>query len=282
MSNLAKLFSRSPRYSIKWSNYFKIYEEILKKYKNKKIKFVEIGIGNGGSLFMWDTFFKKKAEIIGIDLNPNAKKLEKFGYKIEIGDQGDPIFWKNFYKKYGKIDVLLDDGGHKNIQQITTLMESINYINPNGLIIIEDTHTSFMKKKGFKNPSNYSLVSFTSNIIENIHRQNPLLKKKPNFISKKIESIYYYDSLICFNFFKKVKINQSKLVENNKRLRDYFTDYRHEGDFLRIKKKIESKIGNINNNSFIYYLIKKLFHRNILLTLKEKIRIIRYKLLLNK
>ncbi len=282
MSILIKSFNKSPKYSIKWNNYFKVYEEILNKYKNKKIKFVEIGIGDGGSLFMWKSFFKNKIEIIGIDLNPEAKKLEKFGFKIAIGDQADPNFWKSFYKKYGKIDVLLDDGGHKNIQQITTLMESIDFIKPDGMIIIEDTHTSFMKKKGFKNPSKYSVVNFSNLIIENIHRQNPSINKKPNFISRKIESISFYDSMICFNFFKKEKKVYSKLIENNKKLRNYFTDYRHDGDFIRIKKKFEGKIGKIKKNTLAYSLVRKIFHRNFYLSLKEKLRIIKYKNLLKK
>ena len=277
MSNLIKFFYKSPKYTIKWSNYFNVYEEVLKKYRYKKIKFVEVGIGGGGSLFMCKSFFKKKAELIGIDLNPEAKKLEKYGFKIAIGDQGDPNFWKKFYKKYGKIDVLLDDGGHKNIQQVTTLMESINFIKPSGTIIIEDTHTSFMKKKGFKNPSKYSLINFSNSIIENIHRQNPSINKKPNYISEKVESISFYDSIVCFNFFKKEKKTQSKLIENNRKLRKFFTDYRHQGDFIRVKKKLEDKVGKINKNTFLYSLIRNIFHRNVYSSIIEKLRIIKYK-----
>ena len=77
MNTLTKSFVKSPKYTIKWNNYFKVYEEILSKYKNKKIKFVEVGIGDGGSLFMWKSFFKKKVEINDIkfafpDLSPNT------------------------------------------------------------------------------------------------------------------------------------------------------------------------------------------------------------------
>ena len=105
-----KLFQKSKKFSIKWSSYFQVYEKIFSKYKNKKIKFVEIGVANGGSLFMWKKYFGKKAKIIGIDLNPNAKKLEKNGFKIYIGNQSDKKFWDHFYKKEGKIDIILDDG----------------------------------------------------------------------------------------------------------------------------------------------------------------------------
>ena len=60
---------------------------------------------------MWRSFFGKKAKIIGIELNPEAKKLEKYGFKIFIGDQSDPSFWKKFYKKIGKIDILCNNAG---------------------------------------------------------------------------------------------------------------------------------------------------------------------------
>ena len=100
---IKKSFKSSPRYSIKWNNYFDIYDNLFEKFVNKKITFVEVGIGNGGSLFKWRKFFGKKAQIIGIELNPEAKKLEKFGFKISIGDQSDPQFWKSFYNRLQKL-----------------------------------------------------------------------------------------------------------------------------------------------------------------------------------
>ena len=100
---------------------------------------------------MWRDFFGPKAEIIGMDLNPEAKKWEKFGFKIFIGDQADPDFLKSILKKIGPVDILLDDGGHTNHQQILTLINSINYIKENGLVVIEDCHTSYMRRYG--NPS---------------------------------------------------------------------------------------------------------------------------------
>ena len=59
----------------------------------KRLQSVDIGIENGGSLFIWKKFFPK-AKIIGIDLNPDCKKFEKDGFIIEIGDQNSIKFWK--------------------------------------------------------------------------------------------------------------------------------------------------------------------------------------------
>ena len=276
MKNIKNSFKQSPKYSIKWNNYFDIYNNLFQKFIGKKITFVEVGVGNGGSLFMWKNFFGKKAKIIGIEMNPEAKKLEKKGFKIFIGDQSDPNFWEKFYKKVGKVDILLDDGGHKNIQQVTTFMESYNYIKPGGMIIIEDTHTSFMKKKGFKNPSKYSFVSFSKYIIENLHRRNPMVEKKLNDLSQKIESITFYDSIVCTNFNLKKIMNKTKLIENNQRLRDYFIDYRHKSNLINSLKFFEKIFGKINENTLLYKIIRKTFHRNFFVTLKEKNRIKKY------
>jgi hypothetical protein len=277
---IIKSFRSSPKYSIKWDNYFNIYDNIFKKFVNKKITFVEVGIGNGGSLFMWRKFFGKKAKIIGIELNPDAKKLEKFGFQISIGDQSDPRFWKSFYKKNGKIDILLDDGGHRNIQQITTFMESYDHIKPNGIIVVEDTHTSYMKKKGFKNPSNYSFINFSKLVVENMHRRNPLIAKNLNKLSKKIESIFYYDSIVSFNFSSKNQLKKTILLENDSRKRDYFVDFRHNGSFINTLHKFEKLFGKINEETIIFKIIRKLFHRNLFITLNEKIKIKKYMRLL--
>ncbi len=280
MKNLLKSFRSSPKFSIKWDNYFNIYENFFKKFVNKKITFVEIGVGNGGSLFMWKKFFGPKAKIIGVELNPNAKKLQKFGFNIEIGDQSDPNFWKKFYRKFGKIDILLDDGGHRNIQQITTFMESYEHIKPNGMIIIEDTHTSFMKKKGFKNPSDYSFINFSKLIVESLHRRNPSLNKKPNKLSDRIESIFYYDSIVSINFGSK-KISKAKLLKNNSKLKEFIIDYRHKGSFINTLSKFEKLFGKLDENTIIYKIIRKCFHRNFFITLNEKKRIRNYKKMIN-
>jgi len=267
VKKIFKSFKASPKYTIKWSNYFEIYEKLFKKFLNQKLTFVEIGVGNGGSLFMWKNFFGNKARIIGIELNPDAKKLEKFGFEIFIGDQADPLFWKKFYQKVGKIDILLDDGGHANLQQITTLVESINFIKPGGMIIIEDTHTSFMRDKGFKNPSKFSLINFTTLLIENIHRRNPMLKKEINFFSRKIQSIEYYDSIVVINISKN-KLTKSKNLENNVKLRNLFDDFRY--------KKEKNISTHKNDNIFLNLIKQKISKRSYLYRIYENSVIKKY------
>ena len=145
--------------SEKHKNYFAIYENLFKNYRDRKITFVEIGTKDGGSLLMWKKFFSNNSRIIGIDVNPKAKELEKYGIDIFIGDQADHAFWKNFYEKNGNIDIILDDGGHTNTQQIITTENAIRNINDGGILVVEDVCTSYMSK--FGNPSKYSFINYS-------------------------------------------------------------------------------------------------------------------------
>ena len=69
-----------------------------------------------------------KARIIGVDLDPNAKKMEKYGFEIFIGNQASPDFWNKFFEKVGNVDIILDDGGHTNETQTITTYNTINNI----------------------------------------------------------------------------------------------------------------------------------------------------------
>ena len=101
--------------------------------RNLKIKKLHL-LGIANWLIIYLNYFG--IILVNFQKQKNLKKI----FKICIGDQSNPVFWKNFYKKFGKIDILIDDGGHTNLQQITTLMESINHINYGGMIVVEDTH----------------------------------------------------------------------------------------------------------------------------------------------
>jgi len=149
-SSSYQFYMKSPRKSTKHTTYFETYDELFGKFRGKDITFVEIGILGGGSLFMWREFFSPQARIIGVDLNPNAKKWEEEGFEIFIGSQSDKNFWKDFTDKVGPIDAVLDDGGHTYEQQIITTEMLIDSVKDGGVIAVEDTHTSYMDGFGAK------------------------------------------------------------------------------------------------------------------------------------
>ena len=220
--NAEEAFYSSPQKAIKHKNYFPIYDEIFAKYKNTPITFVEVGVLHGGSLFMWRNFFGESARIIGIDLNPAALKWNNFNFEIYIGNQGDPNFWLNFYSAVGPIDVLLDDGGHTNKHQIITSLSSVSNINDGGLLVIEDTHTSFFKD--FGNPSRYSFLEFTKFQIQALYNSDNRISTV-GALKNKIRKISYFDGIVAFSIEKYQQFGSENI--SNFGETDNATDYRN-------------------------------------------------------
>tara|TARA_B100001250_G_scaffold133623_1_gene114210 strand:- start:564 stop:1229 length:666 start_codon:yes stop_codon:yes gene_type:complete len=144
MNDLKKYFKENNKKNIhKWWHYFDIYEENFKKYRNKTLTILEIGVFRGGSLFMWEKYFGPNVNIIGIDINPSCKMFEKENIKIFIGDQTDEKFLISVLKQINKPDIIIDDGGHTSNQQISSFNYLYESVNDGGIYLVEDTHTSY-------------------------------------------------------------------------------------------------------------------------------------------
>ncbi|MDC3100636.1 class I SAM-dependent methyltransferase, partial [Candidatus Pelagibacter sp.] len=204
-----KSFIKSELFCTKASSYFYFYEDLMKKYRGKEITFVEIGVQRGGSLLMWRDWFGPKARIIGIDLDENAKKMEKYGFEIFIGDQSSKEFWKKFFDKIGMVDIILDDGAHTNEAQIITTFHTVNFINDGGLLIIEDTGSSYLKK--YSNPQKYSFINYSKFLIDDLFYRGSkqvAINKKKMSLNDKIYSIKYFPEIVAF------EIDRQKCVKS--------------------------------------------------------------------
>jgi SAM-dependent methyltransferase len=122
-------------------NYTRQYNKLLNDFRDKPIKYLEIGIFNGGSIkSMRDVFLNAKC-ILGLDIDNRCKVYEDTANNIfvEIGDATDLNFIKNITDKYGQFDIILDDGSHINKDVIKTFELLFPLLNDNGLYIVEDT-----------------------------------------------------------------------------------------------------------------------------------------------
>ncbi len=259
-SRLFKIYQNLKKESLKCSNYFHIYEELLSKYVGKKITFVEVGVLHGGSLFMWKEYFGDQAKIIGVDLNPAAKKLEKYGFEIYIGSQSDISFWKDFYSNVGKIDVLLDDGGHDNDHQIITLNETIPNVKNGGTVLIEDTHASYLKKHG--NPSKYSFINYSKHLIDVMNSRFPGTKiNTKNEFKKKIYSMAFYESVVALKIDTEKSLENISLYNETENLQNMYDMYK-TNYFPKISKIINEKLPFLNKIPIIKKIIRKFFFTN--------------------
>lgn len=253
MDPIFKLFKDSKRKSYKLQKYFSVYNEMFEKYVGKKITFVEIGVLDGGSLEVWKNYFGNNARIIGVDLNPECKKFETDGIEIFIGDQADPFFWKNFYEKVGNVDVILDDGGHKNKDQIITTINSVHNINNGGLLVFEDTCTSYWQK--FGNPHTYSFINFSKKLIDDINYTYPDLPSFKLSLNNAIYSIRYFESF-CIFYIDRNKCYKNYRVENNG-LRTGNDNFVNHGSKTRLFAKFLLKhFPFLKKVNFIYFFYK--------------------------
>jgi len=140
----------------KISNFYPLYEEKLKKYLDKDIKFLEIGVQDGSSIKKWRSM-SDKWDVWGIDCDPKC-----VGNQIIIGDQLD----KDLLKKFEHFDIVIDDGGHTMKQQIETFEALFPRLNKGGLYVIEDLHTSYWPAF-----SDYpiSCMEYLKGLIDGVH-----------------------------------------------------------------------------------------------------------------
>jgi hypothetical protein len=249
-------YRRSPYLSSKHSSYFQVYSDLLEKYRGREFVFVEIGVLNGGSLFMWRDFFGPQARIIGVEFNPGATRWEKEGFEIHIGSQADPEFWARFFHAVGPVDVVLDDGGHTYEQQILTAHHCIPQIRDGGLLIVEDTHTSYFEEYGY--PTKYSFVEWTKRLIDDVNSRFPRVNVSDLPYQKSIYSISVFESVVCF------AIDRRKCFESRPTVNDGISldaqDFRHR----------DSVIGTIDaTNRQLSAKFRFLKHIPLLRTIKD-------------
>ena len=81
-------------------------------------------------------------------------------------------------------------------QQAVTLFENIDNINDDGLIVIEDTHSSYMKE--FGNPNKFSFTNLVSKLIDKINYRSSHLNKNFDFLKLPICEIRIFESIYAF------------------------------------------------------------------------------------
>ena len=271
-AKLEQIYLDTKYLSIKYDSYFPVYEDLLAKYVGKNITLVEVGIFNGGSLFMWREFLGSEARIIGIDLNPSAKMWEEHGFEIYIGDQADEEFWNKFFENVGSIDVLIDDGGHTNLQQIATVHCAIEHIRDGGLLIVEDVHTSYFRE--FGNPWSRSFVNFASRIVDGVNSRAFALKTARERYAKRVYRVSFFESIVALHI--NASLCKKSVPISNKGISQKALDFRYQGAVQSILFSLKNKISA--NESSIPRIFTRILRRSldVGLLLMSRLEIVRH------
>lgn len=257
-ATLREIYDTTPYLSLKHSSYFHVYETLLSRFVGRPFTFVEIGVLNGGSLTMWRRYFGPQARIVGIDMNPAAQRWRDAGFEIFIGDQADPQFWAELAAKLGPVDVLLDDGGHTNVQQITTVGHALPMVRDGGLVIVEDVHCSYFTE--FGNPSSHSFISYAKRLIDQVNSRFPRLSKAttPDW-SGLIASIRFFESIVAFEVDRRLSIPSA--WTSNGGVSVNAKDFRYEGGWAAKLRDWQDKLEPRCARLPLLWRVKLLFPR---------------------
>ncbi len=199
MNDLEKYFTENTGNLIhKWKHYFEVYDRHFSRFRGTDVHVVEFGVSHGGSLQMWKQYFGTNAKIFGIDINPKCKVLEEEQIEIIIGDQEDRQFLKSLNGAISRIDILIDDGGHKMKQQINTYEELFPFIDENGVYLCEDLHTSYWPEYGGSYMKSDSFIEYSKNFIDYINAWHSVETSRLSVtdFTKSVHSLHYYDSVL--------------------------------------------------------------------------------------
>jgi predicted O-methyltransferase YrrM len=122
--------------------YTPFYSMFLATYKNKPVRFAEIGVAGGASVHMWSQYFKS-GELYFFDRDDNfLQHAAGFGYKnAKFGNMdvrsADSI--RAALTATGSLlDVILDDSSHDVWDQKIIIEAALPFLKPGGILLVED------------------------------------------------------------------------------------------------------------------------------------------------
>ncbi len=220
LTQLAKLFNTD-----KWGSHFYTphYQTHFKKFKYKRINFLEIGVGGysdpysgGNSLRMWKSYFPF-GKIYSLDIYDKSPHEEN-RIKIFKGSQVDEVFLSFVCDTVGAFDLIVDDGSHINEHVIQSFEFLFPKLKDGGIYVIEDTQTSYWEdyngtsvdfnKKG-------TIYCFFKSLIDGLnHEEFMITDYKKTFYDKHIVSMHFYHNMIFI--CKGINDEPSNYLVNNK------------------------------------------------------------------
>lgn len=181
----------------KWTHYFPIYEAHFSRYRNRPLLFLEIGIGEGGSLQLWKGYFGPYAQIVGIDVL-DRKEYEEEQIAIRVGGQADPSFLESLLQEFGPPDIVLDDGSHKMADIGSTFAFLYPKVSAGGIYMVEDLHTAYWPEYGggLRHPD--SFVETAKGLIDELNADHARGALEATSFTRSTLSMHIYDSVIVF------------------------------------------------------------------------------------
>jgi hypothetical protein len=204
LNKLAILYG-TDKYGLHW--YTQHYQRHFRSLRKKKLNILEIGAGGYAnpregvsSLRMWKRYFPK-AKIYSLDIYDKSA-LEERRIKIFRGSQTDEKFLRGICSQIGSsLDIVIDDGSHKNSDVIRTFKILFPLLQNNGIYVVEDTQTSYWPgefggdSQNLDNPN--TTMNFFKKLADSLNYEEFLRPDyKPNYFDRHVISLHFYHNLV--------------------------------------------------------------------------------------
>lgn len=175
LKTLAQLYSEHDgKVSDKWSGYLSEYNRIFRSYRSEPVRFLEIGVQNGGSLEIWAKYFQNGKVFVGCDINPDCARLQFHDSRIAlvIGDASTGLAQSEVFEHSDEFDIVIDDGSHISSDIIKSFVSYFPKIIDGGVFVAEDLHCSYWEvyEGGLFDPlSSMSFFKLLADVINHEH-----------------------------------------------------------------------------------------------------------------
>lgn len=110
--------------------------------QQRKLNVLEIGVSTGISLQIWSSL-PYINNVVGVDIiDPIIELPSNVTFYNQDAYTNDCI--KMLHDKYGLFDIIIDDGPHSWESQNFFLHNYFQLLQPNGVLLCEDMHSSYM------------------------------------------------------------------------------------------------------------------------------------------
>ena len=195
----------------KWHHYIPIYEQYFSKFRDKELRFLEIGVSRGGSLQMWRKYFGSRATIFGIDIDQECLEFNGVHGQVRIGSQIDENFLRHVISEMGGVDVVLDDGSHDMEHIEKTLKILFPLLSEGGVYLIEDLHTAYWRSFHGGYGAKRNFVRTISKLMNDMHSWYHPFKRNLPEVSNGLTGIHIYDSIVVLEKGKAVRPRHSQV-----------------------------------------------------------------------
>jgi SAM-dependent methyltransferase len=189
----------------KWEQYLRVYDHELSALvaAGRPLRFLEIGVQNGGSLELWSKFLPEGSEIRGIDIDPRVSSL-KFRSKHIRVDVVDATNTGRLQEILGGeiFDIIVDDGSHvcDDVRRSFELL--FPRLELGGRYVIEDLACSYDPHYGGGFKSAGASIEFLKHLVDCLngdHLQPDALDaeamKQVSAFNHLLARITFYDSI---------------------------------------------------------------------------------------